>query len=102
MACGVQKLGSRGEPVVVNEAAEAVAALDVGSRREDEAELPCSGVGRFEVERTVRPMAVVVVDEDPEDALEVASAASRDTRSRRYGRGARRSRSPSALAPVSG
>jgi hypothetical protein len=48
----VQKLGSGGEPVFVNEAAEAVAALDVG-RREEEAELPCSGVGRFEVERAV-------------------------------------------------
>jgi hypothetical protein len=57
--------------VFVDEAAEPVAALDGGGSRAQGLE-PASGrLRRSEVQRAVRPMAVVVADEDVEHAFEV-------------------------------
>jgi hypothetical protein len=69
----VRKAGSRGQGVLVEEPAEAVVSLDARRWRAHKGELPRSRIGRLEVERAVRPVAVVVVDEDPQDALEMAS-----------------------------
>ena len=57
--CGVRKVGSRGEAVFVDEAAEALAALDGGCRWAQGSQLARRGIGRLEVERAVRPMPVV-------------------------------------------
>ncbi len=56
----------------VEEPAEAVVTLDAGSWRADETELPRTRIGRLELERAVRPVAVAV-DEDPQHTLEMAS-----------------------------
>jgi hypothetical protein len=56
--------------VLVGEAAEAVAATDLADgwcRRW------LRGLWRLELERTMRPVRVLVRDEDPQDALEVAA-----------------------------
>lgn len=72
LACGVRKLGSCGDVVFVDESAEAVATLDAGWEWTFDAALRCGRVWRHKVERAVRPVAVVVVNEDAEHALEVA------------------------------
>ena len=57
----------------MDEAAKAVVAFDGRSRWVHGRQLPGRGIGRLEVERAVRPVAVVVVDKHLEHALEVVS-----------------------------
>jgi hypothetical protein len=68
----VRKVGSRRKSVFVEESAEAVAALDEGRRRVHDLQIRNRRIGWFEVERAVRPVAVVVAGEDAEHAREVA------------------------------
>lgn len=56
----------------MDESAEPIAALDGPCWRVQDAELRGRRIGRLPVECAVRPVAVVVVDEDGEHALEVA------------------------------
>lgn len=56
----------------MDEAAEAVAALDGGRWWAHHTDLPRWRIGRCGVQCAVRLVAVVVVDETPEDAFEVA------------------------------
>jgi hypothetical protein len=58
----------------VNQPTEPISTLDlVWSRRPDRSEGWLPGIGRYEVERAVRPVAVVVVDEDAKHVLKVPS-----------------------------
>ena len=72
---GAQIEFSHGEAVLVDQSTEAGTALDVlGARRAHRLEPPVVRDRRCPVERPVRPMAVVVVDEDAEHGLEMSSA----------------------------
>ena len=98
---------SRCDAVFVDESAEAVSTLDlVCARPGYESEGWQLGVWRRQVERAMRPVAVVVTDEDSEHSLEVPPVedeeANRDIPIGWCGRSARRSRSPSALGPAYG
>ena len=57
----------------MDESAESVAALDGGGWWAHGTEPPLGRVRRSEIQRAVRPVGVVVVDEDAEHALEVAA-----------------------------
>ena len=87
----------------VEEPAEAVVMLDAGSWRADETELPRTRIGRLELERAVRPVAVAV-DEDPQHTLKMASVHDQQP-VEALGRTVRTKRSaiafPAALAPAS-
>jgi hypothetical protein len=62
------------EAVFVDQPTEPISTLDVvWSRRPDRSEGWLPGIGRYEVERAVRPVAVVVVDEDAKHVLKVPS-----------------------------
>jgi hypothetical protein len=50
VACGVRKLGSRGDVVFVEESAESVSALDEGCGRAGDMQLPGQAIGRLEIE----------------------------------------------------
>lgn len=50
-ACGVRKLGSRGDAVFVKESAESVSALDYGGGRVPDSHLLGQGIGRLEILR---------------------------------------------------
>ena len=59
--------------VFVDEAAEAFTSLDLAGRnRAGELEARC-GCWRFQVERTMRPVGVVVLDVDAQDPLELSA-----------------------------
>jgi hypothetical protein len=58
----------------VDQSAEVISTFDViWSRRTDRPEHWLMRIGRRQVERAVRPVAVVVVNEDTKHALEVAA-----------------------------
>jgi hypothetical protein len=69
----VRKLGSRCEAVFVDEPAEPVASLDADGSRAQGVEPVAGRLRRCKVQRAVRPVAVVVVDEDAEHTFEVAA-----------------------------
>ncbi len=73
MRLGAETRFSRCEAVFVDQSAEPISTLDMDwSRRRDKAERWLIRIWRREVERAVRPVAVVVVDEDAKHALEVS------------------------------
>jgi hypothetical protein len=101
----VRKVGSRGEFVFVEESAEAVATLDArwGWRYPEHVHRGrCWG---RQVQRAVRPVGVVVVDEDAENALEMAPVHDQEPvealGAGRCGRNALRTRSPWAFVSAS-
>jgi hypothetical protein len=71
-ACGVRKFGSRRVTVFVDQSAKAISTLDViWSRCGCEPDHWLLRIGRRQVEGSVWPMAVVMVDEDAERSFEM-------------------------------
>jgi hypothetical protein len=69
---GAETRFSRCEAVFVDQSAEPISTLDMAwSRRPDRSKSGLLRIGRSEVERAVRPVAVVVLDEDAQHVLEV-------------------------------
>jgi hypothetical protein len=101
----VRKVGSGGDAVFVKKSAESVSALDEGRRRMHDPQLPGRRIRRLQVECTVWPVPVVVVDEDAEHTFEVASVHDQEPvetlGAGRADKTLRRSRSPSAPALAS-
>jgi hypothetical protein len=81
----------------VNEVAELVVPLDGGGWTAHDTKLLLGRLGRCEIQRAVRPMGVVVADEDAEHALEVAPVDVR-SQSRHSPRTVRTKRSAIAFA----
>jgi len=88
--------------ILVDQAAESVAAADFACEC---SVLPLVGLGRPELESTMRSVPVVVIDVDAQDALEVPAVEDEQPvqtlGAAQSARSAPRSRSPLVLAPVS-
>jgi hypothetical protein len=69
----VHKVGSGGKAIFAEESAESVSALDHGRWLAECLQFASCRIGRLQVECAVRPVRVVVVDEDTEEAFEMPS-----------------------------